>query len=108
MKLRPLHLCLALLFSSAIPSQSFAGNVNAANVVSVGNAADEKESAAVRAEYIRKNYTKFEYRIPARDGKLLFTSVYVPNDASATKRYPILFVRTPYTVAPYGAEKYKT
>ncbi|TXI89355.1 MAG: CocE/NonD family hydrolase [Burkholderiaceae bacterium] len=85
-------------------STSIAGN---ANSVALG-IADEKDAAAIRAEYIRKNYTKFEYRIPVRDGKLLFTSVYVPNDASPSKSYPILLVRTPYTVAPYGAEKYKT
>ena len=59
-----------------------------------------------RAEYIRSRYTKFEYRVPTRDGTKLFTSVYVPNDASPGKRYPILLVRTPYTVAPYGQDRY--
>jgi uncharacterized protein len=59
-----------------------------------------------RAEYIRSHYTKFEYRIPMRDGVRLFTAVYVPNDASAKKRYPLLLVRTPYSTAPYGAERY--
>ena len=67
----------------------------------------KKELENQRAEAIRKNYAKFEYRIPARDGSLLFTSVYVPNDASASKRYPILLVRTPYSVAPYGTANYK-
>lgn len=65
------------------------------------------DPAAERAEYIRSHYSKFEYRIPMRDGVHLFTSVYVPNDATATKRYPILLTRTPYTVAPYGADRYK-
>ena len=38
-------------------------------------------------EFVRENYTKFEYRIPMRDGVKLFTSVYVPKDAfSATER----------------------
>ncbi|HEX8441466.1 CocE/NonD family hydrolase [Archangium sp.] len=59
-----------------------------------------------RAEYIRSHYTKFEYRIPMRDGTRLFTSVYVPNDASPGKRYPVLLTRTPYTVAPYGSDRY--
>lgn len=59
-----------------------------------------------RAEYIRSHYTKFEYRVPTRDGTKLFTSVYIPNDASPGKRYPILLVRTPYTVAPYGQDRY--
>ncbi len=39
-----------------------------------------------------------------RDGITLFTSVYSPKDT--TKIYPILIVRTPYTVAPYGEDKY--
>ena len=59
-----------------------------------------------RAEYIRANYSKFEYRIPVRDGVRLFTAVYVPNDRSKT--YPMLMVRTPYNVGPYGADKYKS
>ncbi|HYO73021.1 MAG TPA: CocE/NonD family hydrolase [Archangium sp.] len=59
-----------------------------------------------RADYIRSRYTKFEYRVPTRDGTRLFTSVYIPNDASATRRYPILLTRTPYSVAPYGQDRY--
>lgn len=60
------------------------------------------------AQYIKDNYTKYEYSVPVRDGVKLFTSVYVPKDASETKKYPILMQRTPYSVAPYGADKYKT
>jgi len=57
-------------------------------------------------DYSRANYTKFEYRIPMRDGVKLFTSVYVPKDQA--QAYPILLNRTPYSVAPYGADAYKT
>jgi putative CocE/NonD family hydrolase len=57
------------------------------------------------ADYIRSHYAKFEYRIPMRDGVKLFTSLYVPNDR--TQRFPILLTRTPYSVGPYGADKYK-
>jgi putative CocE/NonD family hydrolase len=57
------------------------------------------------AEYVRANYTKFEYRIPARDGVRLFTAVYIPNDRTQT--YPILLFRTPYSVGPYGADQYR-
>ncbi len=57
------------------------------------------------AEYIRANYAKFEYMTPMRDGVKLFTCVYVPNDASRT--YPFLLVRTPYSSRPYGADDYK-
>ena len=54
--------------------------------------------------FVRENYTKFEYRIPMRDGAKLFTSVYVPKDVFAdAKTYPIMMRRTPYNVAPYGA-----
>lgn len=60
-----------------------------------------------RAQKIRSTYSKFEFRIPMRDGKRLFTSVYVPNDASADKRYPILLTRTPYSAAPYGVDRYR-
>jgi putative CocE/NonD family hydrolase len=63
---------------------------------------DEKEAA--RAEYIRANYGKYEYRIPMRDGVKLLTAVYLPNDRS--KRYPILMFRTPYDIGPYGADRY--
>src|SRR5436305_12359757 len=51
---------------------------------------------------VQARYTKYEYRIPMRDGKRLFTAVYVPKDQSQT--YPILLVRTPYSVRPYGVD----
>ena len=57
-------------------------------------------------EYIRANYTKYEYRVPMRDGVRLFTTVYVPKDAD--QRYPMLLMRTPYSVRPYGVDQYKT
>ena len=39
-----------------------------------------------------------------RDGVHLYTVAYVPKDRSRT--YPILMTRTPYSVAPYGADQY--
>ena len=57
-------------------------------------------------EYIKSHYTKYEYLIPMRDGKKLFTSVYVPKDAA--EKYPIMLDRTPYSVAPYGVDSFKT
>lgn len=56
------------------------------------------------ATYIQDNYQKFEYQIPMRDGKKLFTAVYVPKDKS--KKYPFMMDRTCYSVAPYGTDKY--
>ncbi len=68
---------------------------------------EKSDKAEKRADYIRSHYSKFEYRIPMRDGTRLFTSVYLPNDASKNKTYPLLMQRTPYTVAPYGADRYR-
>ncbi len=57
---------------------------------------------------VRANYTKFEYRIPMRDGVRLFTSVYIPKEVFADgKRYPIMIERTGYSVAPYGIDRYR-
>lgn len=71
-------------------------------ISSLLQAQERKEN---RAEFIRSHYSKFEYQIPMRDGVKLFTSIYIPLNKS--KKYPILLLRTPYTVAPYGADKYK-
>ncbi len=53
---------------------------------------------------IGEKYEKHEYLIPMRDGIKLFTAVYSPRDKS--KNYPIIMMRTPYSVAPYGEDKY--
>ena len=58
------------------------------------------------AAFIRETYTKYEHLVPMRDGTRLFTAVYVPKDAGPAKRYPILMIRTPYSVAPYGIDAY--
>lgn len=55
---------------------------------------------------VKEHYTKYEYRIPMRDGVHLFTAVYVPKDASHS--YPFLINRTPYSVGPYGVDNYRT
>ncbi len=67
----------------------------------------QEEGDDATAEYVRAHYAKREVRIPMRDGVELFTSIYVPNDATAEKTYPILLNRTPYSVRPYGADRYK-
>jgi hypothetical protein len=55
---------------------------------------------------VKAHYTKYEYRIPMRDGGLLFTSVYVPK--TTTQSYPFLVTRTPYGITPYGPDRYPT
>jgi uncharacterized protein len=58
------------------------------------------------ADYIKSHYTKREVMIPMRDGVKLFVGIYEPKDKS--QKYPIMFVRTPYSVGPYGPDAYKT
>ena len=70
------------------------GTAQAATTAMATAAAD---SADAPAWNVREHYTKYEYRIPMRDGTRLFTVVYVPKDSS--KRYPFLMDRTPYSVA---------
>ena len=85
----PLFLCSTLVFSQEVPTRG-------------------TTSPPVNAAFVRENYTKYEYRIPMRDGVKLFTSIYVPKDAvTDSKTYPILLQRTPYNVQPYGPDQYR-
>ena len=84
------HLFLALLFLFLVPFVNAQPNrVNTADAL-----------------YVKDHYIKYEYQVPMRDGKKLFTSVYVPKDS--LKKYPFMMDRTPYSVAPYGADQYKS
>lgn len=60
---------------------------------------------AITVDEIKALYTKYEFRIPMRDGKKLFTAVYVPKDDA--QKYPILLNRTPYSCRPYGVDQYR-
>lgn len=62
--------------------------------------------AVAQNTYVKDNYTKTDTYITMRDGVKLFTSIYVPKNASAQQKYPIMMQRTCYSVAPYGADKY--
>jgi putative CocE/NonD family hydrolase len=64
----------------------------------------QDKPAPPEEDYVKAHYTKYEYRIPMRDGVRLFTAVYVPKDASQS--YPFIMDRTPYSVAPYGEDQY--
>ena len=86
----------ASAFTSASASASAFTSASAAASVYTQAAAD-----APAAYNLKEHYTKYEYKVPMRDGKTLFTAVYAPKDGSKT--YPFLMVRTPYSVAPYGA-----
>jgi uncharacterized protein len=61
-------------------------------------------AAKTEANYIKEHYTKTEHMVAMRDGIKLFTNVYTPKDRSHP--YPILMTRTPYSVQPYGVDKF--
>jgi putative CocE/NonD family hydrolase len=71
-----------------------------------GLAAGQRGGNQAAAEAVKAKYRKLEVRIPMRDGVKLFTSIYVPRDSS--QAWPIIMDRTPYGVAPYGPEAYRT
>jgi hypothetical protein len=99
-------LILAALF--ALPEPLFAQPAPAAKP------ADDKPLP------VKETYTKYEYKIPMRDGVKLHTTVFVPKETLETLKkdsrlpinpnddgtYPILLNRTPYSCAPYGVDKY--
>jgi uncharacterized protein len=62
------------------------------------------QSNSLDSAWIRDNYVKMESMIPMRDGKKLFTAIYIPRDSS--EKHPILIRRTPYSSAPYGVQSF--
>ncbi|WEA03623.1 CocE/NonD family hydrolase [Mucilaginibacter sp. SJ] len=59
-----------------------------------------------QSTYVKEHFTKKEVYITMRDGVKLFTSIYTPKDASSQNKYPMMMMRTCYSVAPYGEDKY--
>ncbi|MEO9806660.1 MAG: CocE/NonD family hydrolase [Reichenbachiella sp.] len=55
--------------------------------------------------FVYNNYDKKEVYIPMRDGTKLFTAIYTPKDRE--EAYPIIMYRTPYSVQPYGEQRFK-
>jgi putative CocE/NonD family hydrolase len=83
--LTTLALCLTLAFGAA----------QAATTLDA-----QRADAAPAKRNLRETYTKYEYRIPMRDGTRLFTTVYVPKDSA--KPYPFIMQRTPYSVGVHA------
>ncbi len=68
-----------------------------------------EEADVPQENFVKSHYTKYEYRIPMRDGKRLFTAVYVPKASAFAGDggpYPFMMDRTPYSVGPYGEDRY--
>ncbi|KQV90854.1 X-Pro dipeptidyl-peptidase [Massilia sp. Root351] len=72
-------------------------------LLAFGAAHAGNDAPAADTYSVREHYTKYEYRIPMRDGVRLFTAVYVPKDSS--QRYPFLMQRTPYSAGVTADEK---
>jgi putative CocE/NonD family hydrolase len=92
--------CSFVLAARALASLLLAGLLSQQTAIGQPPPADPAQVAETKA-----HYTKYEYKIPMRDGVKLFTSVYVPKDQS--QKYPMLLTRTPYSVRPYGADQYR-
>ena len=73
---------------------------------SVAGLAAHQQPAPEVPNPVRGAYTKYEHMIPMRDGVKLFTSVYVPKTCATPQ--PMIMQRTPYSVAPYGIDNYRT
>jgi uncharacterized protein len=56
--------------------------------------------------WIAARYAKQEVMVPMRDGVKLFTTIYSPKDKS--EKHPVLMMRTPYSVAPYGKDRFSS
>ncbi|WP_229213761.1 CocE/NonD family hydrolase [Dyadobacter psychrotolerans] len=103
-----------LIYFLRLPAQELSSSLLRAGLSSmllfflIGNSATAQRSKINEDSlYIREHYTKIERQIPMRDGIKLFTSIYIPKDISS-KKYPVILNRTPYSVAPYGENLYKT
>src|SRR5579863_6085656 len=108
LRLSALTTLIVVLLTGAALAQSRRQQSPTAPTSAAQPAPTQTPGPAVNRDYVRENYTKFEYRIPMRDGIKLFTSVYIPKDVfSDAAKYPMLMQRTGYNVAPYGLEEYR-
>ena len=100
----PLFLAVVACGASAPPAVAPHQTLTAASAEESMLVPYELKDTADIARAVREYYTKYEYRIAMRDGVHLYTVAYVPKDRSRT--YPILLLRTPYGVEPYGVDNY--
>ncbi len=72
-----------------------------AKKAALDDAKADPASPGDRQGYLERHYRKAEHLVPMRDGVRLFTQVYSPIDPS--EPHPIILVRTPYGIHPYGS-----
>ncbi len=61
-------------------------------------------SQKLDSNWIKQNYIKKEFKIEMRDGVKLFTAVHIPKNTN--EKHPIIMIRSPYSCAPYGENKF--
>ena len=71
----------------------------------IASAGVQRIAAQDTAFDAKQHYVKRDHMVPMRDGVRLFTIVYEPRDT--TRTYPILLVRTPYSIRPYEPDQYR-
>src|SRR5258708_8876540 len=99
-----LRMSYTILFALTLAMQSGGGQAQQP----AANTAAAPRPAGVGVEFVRENYSKYEYHIAMRDGVKLFTSVYIPKEVfTDNKTYPMMLTRTPYNVRPYGPDQYR-
>lgn len=54
-----------------------------------------------------ETYRKVEHRIPMRDGRTLYTALYIPKNTKPGAKPAILLERTPYGAGPYGPDTFR-
>jgi hypothetical protein len=64
-----------------------------------------KNNHKADSAWLVSHYNKKEVYIPMRDGARLYTAIYQPKNIAG--KHPILMNRTPYSIAPYGENKFK-
>jgi putative CocE/NonD family hydrolase len=62
------------------------------------------KAQVIDTNWLAKNYDKQEVQIAMRDGIKLFTSIYTPKNN--VEKHPILMVRSPYSIGPYGKNRF--
>ncbi len=73
-------------------------------LAAAGGALGAEPAPDTNAVWLAEHYTKYEHRIPMRDGVRLFTRVYVPKDDS--QRWPIILTLTPYALKPNAPDNF--
>lgn len=78
----------------------------AAMAMLLGVAASAQNGKTVTDSWLSENYTRREKMIEVRDGKHIYTAIYEPRqeylERLGRKDSPIMIMRTPYSLKPYG------